>query len=82
MKAGAKIFLLSLVVFAVSFGAEWWFVPDVVPVGYAHDEQSLWSLEAAFVLRAVELMAAGVGCIALIATCGMWARRRLDHDAP
>ena len=68
--AGASIFLLSLLALAVSFGVERWLVPDVVPVGYAHDEQPLWSLETAFVLRAIELMAAGAAGIAHLRRVG------------
>jgi len=81
MKAGAKVFVLALLVFLGSSGVERWLVPDVVAVGYAHDEQPLWSLETAFVLRAIELMSAGAAGLALIMVCGAWARRWLGHDA-
>ena len=71
MHAGWKIVLLSVVIFSVAFGAERLFVPDVVPVGFAEEPQPLWSLEAAFVLRAVELMSAGLAAIALVVTIGL-----------
>jgi hypothetical protein len=72
MNAGWKILLLSAAVFAVAFGAERMFVPDVVPVGFAEQPQPLWSLETAFVLRAIELMAAGLAIIALVLMLGAW----------
>jgi hypothetical protein len=75
MRAGWKILLLSAVVFGVAFGAERLLVPDVVPVAFAEEPQSLWSLETAFVLRAIELMAAGVAVISLVITLAMLAKR-------
>jgi hypothetical protein len=74
MNAGWKILLLSAAVFGLAFGAERVFVPDMVPVAFAEQPQPLWSLETAFVLRAVELMAAGVAVIALVLMCGAWAK--------
>lgn len=76
MSAGWKILLLSAAIFAVAFGAERMFVPDVVPVAFAEEPQPLWSLETAFVLRAVELMAAGVAFIALVLMLGLWVKSR------
>jgi hypothetical protein len=74
MRAVWKIFFLSAVVFGVAFGAERWLVPDVVPVAFAEEPQSLWSLETAFLLRAIELMAAGVAVIALVIMLGVLAK--------
>jgi hypothetical protein len=76
MNAGWKILLLSAAVFAVAFGAERIFVPDVVPVGFAEEPQPLWSLETAFVLRAIELMAVGVAIIASVIMLGVWMKGR------
>ena len=76
MNAAWKILLLSVAVFAAAFGAERILVPDVVPVGFAQEPQPLWSLETAFVLRAIELMAAGVAAIALALMAGMWMKSR------
>lgn len=74
MNAGWKVVLLCAAVFGVAFGAERLFVPDIVPVAYAEEPQPLWSLETAFVLRAVELMAVGGSLIALVLMLGVWAR--------
>lgn len=76
MNAGWKILLLSAAIFTVAFGAERMFVPDVVPVAFAEELQPLWSLETAFVLRAVELMAVGAAFIALVLMLGSWAKSR------
>ena len=51
MKAGWKIFWASALVLAISFGAEWLLVPDVVPVGYADEPQASWAVLTAFALR-------------------------------
>src|SRR5258708_36385883 len=74
MHAGWKIMLLSAAIFGAAFGAERWLVPDVVPVAFAEEPQSLWSLEIAFVLRAIELMASGVAIIALFIVLGSLAK--------
>jgi hypothetical protein len=74
MNTAWKILLLSAVVFAVAYGAAQVLVPDVVPVAFADELQPLWSLETAFVLRAIELMAAGIAAIALLLMVGMWVK--------
>jgi hypothetical protein len=73
VNAGWKVVLLSVVVFGVTFGAERIFVPDIVPVAFADEPQPLWALETAFVLRALELMAAGAAIIALVLMLGTLA---------
>jgi hypothetical protein len=74
MKAGWRIFLLFAVVFIAALGAEQMFVPDIVPVAFAEEPRSLWSLQIAFVLRTVELIAAGVAMIAFAIPFGAWAK--------
>jgi hypothetical protein len=66
MKAGWKLFWLSVVVLAISFAAERILVPDVVPVGYAEEPQASWAVLTAFALRAIELTAEWVAAIALV----------------
>jgi hypothetical protein len=82
MNAGWKIILLSAAVFGVAFGAERILVPDVVPIGFAEDPQPLWSLETAFVLRAIELMAAGLVIIASVIMLGVWMKSRFPNRYP
>lgn len=78
MKTGWKIFLLFAAVFAVALGAERLWVPHVVPIGFAEETQPLWSVETAFVPRAIELMPAGVAIISLVLTFAAWAKQ-LSH---
>jgi hypothetical protein len=75
MNAGCKVFLLFTAVFAAAFGAERMLVPHIVPIAYAEEPQPLWSVGAAFVLRAIELMSAGVAVAALVVAVGAWAQR-------
>jgi hypothetical protein len=81
MAAGWKIFLLFAAVFALALGAERLFVPYVVPVAFAEEPQPLWSVETAFVLRAIELMSGGVAIIALVLTLSAWAKQLSGHGA-
>jgi hypothetical protein len=77
MNAGLKIFLLSVASFALAFGAERLFVPDIVPIAFAEEPQPQWAVQLAFFLRTVEGMAAIVAILALVLSVGAWARGRL-----
>jgi type II secretory pathway component PulF len=77
IRAVWRIFWLAVVAFAISFGAAWMFVPDVVPVGYSEEAQPSWEVLTAFLLRAIELTSAWVAAIALVAILAVWATRRL-----
>jgi hypothetical protein len=85
MKVGWKIFALSVLVLAISFGAERLLVGDVVPVGYADEPQSSWAVLTAFGLRSIELTAEWVATIALVLMLAMcarsWLRRSRDEAA-
>jgi hypothetical protein len=81
MKPAWKLFLLFAAVFALALGAEHVFVPQVVPVAFADEPQPLWSVETAFVLRAIELMSAGVAIIALVLMLLAWARQLMQRRA-
>jgi hypothetical protein len=81
MSAIWKIFLVSAAVFGVALGAERLFAPDILPAVFADEPQPLGSLGTAFVLRAIELMAAGVAIMALVLMLGAWAMlTRLPPD--
>jgi branched-subunit amino acid permease len=85
MGAGWKIVWLSAVVFALAFGAGRLFVPDIVPIAFAEEPQPSWAVMTAFVLRAIELIAAWVAIISASILVGAWARdrlRRLFRDGP
>lgn len=74
MKGAWKPFLLFAAVLALALGAEWLFVPHLVPVAFAKEPQPLWPVETAFVLRAIELMSGGVAIVALALTFAAWAK--------
>jgi hypothetical protein len=78
MKSGLRVFWVFAAVSAVAFVLERTVVPHVVPVGFAEQPQPLWKVETAFVIRALELMSAGVAVIALGLMLAVWARR-LGH---
>ena len=79
MKAGSKLLVLFVVVFAVAFGAERMFVPDIVPIAFAEQPQPQWAVQLAFLLRTIEWLAASVAIISLAVMLAMWTRRRLLH---
>jgi hypothetical protein len=82
MGGGWRLFVLSVAVFVIAFGAERWLVPGIVPIGFAEEPQSSWAVQTAFVLRAIELMAAGVAIASLSVMLGAMAlRRRKDAAA-
>jgi hypothetical protein len=70
MRAAWTIFCLSAVILAVAVGLAHLLVPDVVPVAFAEEPQSSWAVMTAFVLRAIELIAAAVAIIALAVLAG------------
>jgi len=76
MRTGWRVLLLFAVVFMAALGAERMFVPDIVPVAFAEEPRPMWALQLAFVLRAVELIAAGVAVMALAIMFGAWVKRR------
>jgi hypothetical protein len=79
MKSGLRVFWVFAAVFAVAFVLERMFVPHIVPVAFAEQPQPLWKVEAAFVIRALELMSGGVAVIALGLMLAAWARRLAER---
>jgi hypothetical protein len=66
------LLLLSAAVFIVAFTVRITFLPNVVPVGSTDEPQSLWALQAAFLLRATEnvaMLSAVIVLVALVAHC-------------
>jgi hypothetical protein len=81
MMRGLVIFLAgSAATFAASLLARHFLVPDIVPVGWAAEPQALWAVEAAFLLRATELIAIGTTIFALLAIASQVLHR--DDGAP
>jgi hypothetical protein len=77
MRAGWKVFGLAVLIFVIAFIAARLLVSDVVPVGYQEEAQPSWAVLTAFLLRAIELMAAWVAAIAAVVMGGAWTRQRL-----
>jgi hypothetical protein len=72
MLRGPLIFLAgSIGVLVASLAVRLAFLADVVPVAWADEPQSLWAVEAAFLLRATEFVAAGATALACLAI--VWA---------
>jgi len=80
MSAGWKVIGFAIMTFVVAFAVARLLVPDVVPVGY-EEAQPSWAVLTAFVLRAIELVAAWVAAIALVVMGGVWTRRQLRRVA-
>ncbi|MDA9532192.1 hypothetical protein ACM42_27775 [Bradyrhizobium sp. CCBAU 25338] len=77
MRAAWKVFCLFAVVLVVSLGLAQLLVPDIVPVAFAEEPQPLWAVMTAFLLRAVELIAASVAMISLAVIAGVYLRHEL-----
>ena len=59
------LLLVSAAVFLAAFAARISLVPNVVPIAALEESQSLWALEAAFLLRALENIA-GFGAVLVL----------------
>jgi hypothetical protein len=71
-----KLLALCGAVFASAFAIERIFFPDIVPIAWAEEPQALWAVEGAFLLRAIENIAATVAAIVLIIAGLRWVRQR------
>jgi hypothetical protein len=70
-----RFLLLSLAAWAVAFAVRQAVVPNIVPIAWADEPQPLWAVEAAFLLRAVENIAAAVTVVAIIILVARWIER-------
>ena len=75
MNPGWKVFWLFAAIFAAALGAERHFVPDIVPIAFADVPQSFWALQAAFVLRTIELITGIAAAYAFGVMTTAWAAR-------
>lgn len=86
MRAAWTMFCLAAVVLAAALGLAHLLVPDIVPVAFAEEPRSPWAVMTAFMLRAIELIAAGVAIITLAVLAGglirlVWSRASRDTRA-
>ncbi|MDE5445827.1 hypothetical protein GWG65_31360 [Bradyrhizobium sp. CSA207] len=79
MRAAWKMFGLSAVILAAALGLAQLLVPDIVPVAFSEEPQPSWAVMTAFILRAIELIAAAVAVIALAVIAGACVRHELRH---
>ena len=70
------LFLLSLsvVVFSIALAAEHLLVPHVVPMAWSSAPQSLWQVQLAFLLKAIENVAAIVAGLVVLMAGARWLR--------
>jgi hypothetical protein len=82
MRTSLLLLLVSIGVFAAAFAARMMLLPDVLPIASAEEAQSLWALEAAFLLRALENIAALSAVVVLVASAAQWAEQRMVKADP
>jgi hypothetical protein len=72
------LLLGSIAIFLAAFATRMAFVPNVVPIAAVEEQQALWMLETAFLLKAVEYIAGFGAVIVLMALVlrgiGLWLR--------
>jgi hypothetical protein len=70
-----RLLLASIVLFLSAFGTRISFLSNVAPIAAAEDAQSLWALETAFLLKAVENIAAFGAVLVIVA----WVARAIGR---
>jgi hypothetical protein len=68
---------LAVLAFAAALALRWAFLWDIAPVPWEEHPQAVWALEAAFLLRTVENVAAIVAVIVLGFIVALSLRGRL-----
>jgi hypothetical protein len=67
VQAGLVVLLLSVAAFIATFAVRMIFLPNVVPIASGDVPQSLWAVQVAFLLRAVENVSAFSALLVLAA---------------
>lgn len=70
MTITAKLLVLCMAAFAAAYISARLFVPDVVPIGFEDIEQPVWKVVTAFLLRAIQNVAA-LGAV-VVASAATW----------
>jgi len=72
MRASAfvRLALLALAVYGAAFVVRTEFFPDVVPVAFSEEPQGIWTVQAAFLLLAIEMIASLGFLLVVIAALG------------
>ncbi|MCP3373447.1 hypothetical protein [Bradyrhizobium cajani] len=82
MRAAWKILCLSAVVLAAALGLAHLLVPDIEPIAFAEEPQPLWAVMTAFMLCAIELIAAAVAVFSMAFLVGSLMRHELRRPSP
>ena len=76
IRASLTLLLVSIGVFVTALSTRITFVANIVPIAAAEQAQPLWALEMAFLLKAIENIAALGAMLVLVAAFARWAGRR------
>ena len=82
MRPSLTLLLASIGMFITAFAVRMIFVPHVVPIAAAEETQSLWALEAAFLLKALENIAAFGVVLVIVAFLAHRISRRTRSPSP
>jgi hypothetical protein len=82
MRALLAPLLISIGVFVAAFAVRTTFLPDILPIAAAEETQSLWALEATFLLRALENIAMLSAVLVLAAAAARWIEQRTVKAGP
>jgi hypothetical protein len=77
MRTLVTLLLASIGTFVTAFAVRMTFLPHIVPIATVEDAQSLWALEAAFLLKALENIAAFGAVLVIVAFLAHWIARRM-----
>jgi hypothetical protein len=75
-RAWLQLVLLCLAIYGAAFATRQVLAPGIVPVAFAEEPQSSFAVQAAFLLRAIEMTAGLGGMLLLIAAFGALVNAR------
>jgi H+/gluconate symporter-like permease len=82
MRTSLTLLLASIGIFVAAFAVRMTFLPHVVPIAAVEETQSLWALEAAFLLKALENIAAFGAALVIVALAARWIGSRMRLPSP
>ena len=77
-RAWWQLVLVCLAVYGAAFATRQILAPGIVPIAFAEEPQSLWIVQLAFLLRAVEMIAGLSGILLLIAAFDALVNARVE----
>jgi hypothetical protein len=76
MRGPLTLLAICAVLYGLATGTRRLFLSDVVPIADADGPQSMWALDAAFLLRAIENIAILGFAAAIVIAVSLWVRKR------